>query len=299
MTGVLLLVSLLAQSRGPAVSPVPDDLDAVKALYASASFEDALTRLSQVNDAHDPEVEEYRALCLLGLGRTVDAQRSLERLVTEDPSFAVASADVSPRFLSMFHDVRRRVLPAAAKALYATARQSFDDKRYLVASDQFKALVALLKDDDMTESAELKDLRTLGEGFDTLIDARLADEAKAAPAFKPAPATDTASATAAPAAGIEYKTGDEGVTAPKEISRPMPPWHLSGGLGRQTEYHGMLEILVNERGLVAQASLKRSIFPQYDTALLQATKDWKFQPAMKDGQPVAYRETIAITLSPR
>jgi TonB family protein len=79
----------------------------------------------------------------------------------------------------------------------------------------------------------------------------------------------------------------------------MPPWNPNGALGRQSEYHGMLEILVNERGMVAQASLKRSIFPQYDAALLLATKNWKFQPAMKDGYPVAYRETIAITLSPR
>jgi len=299
MTGVLLLVSLLAQSRGPAVPATPDDLDAVKALYASASFEDALTRLGQVRDAAAPEVEEYRALCQLGLGRTADAQGSLERLVAANPSFTVASADVSPRFLSMFHDVRRRVLPGAAKDLYATAKQNFDDKRYVVALDQFKALVALLKDDDITDAGALADVRTLGEGFATLIDARLADEAKAAASFKPATPAPDAPTAAAMTTPVEYKPGDDGVTPPKELARPMPPWNPTGALGRQTQYHGMLEILVNERGVVAQATITRSILPQYDAALVQATKNWQFQPAMKDGHPVAFRETIAITLSPR
>lgn len=142
-------------------------------------------------------------------------------------------------------------------------------------------------------------MRTLSEGFASLIEARLADEAKAAAAVKPPTPRPEPAAAAPPAAPVIYKDGDAGVTAPKDISRPMPPWHPTGILGRQAEYRGTLEILVNDRGLVDQATITRSIFPQYDASLLQATKDWKFQPATKDGHPVAYRETIAITLSPR
>ncbi len=283
----------------PALSP---DLSAVRDLYASASFEDALARLDTM-DASNAQVQQYRALCLLGLGRTAEAQQSLERMVASQPLYTISDTDVSPRLVAMFHTVRRRLLPTQARDLYVRAKRDLDDKKFVVAEGEFKELLAILADDDMAEEATgFLDLKMLGEGFLKLTEGELAAEAKAAPPA-PAPASTPAPASSAAAAPkvspAVYSDIDSDVTAPVEVERRMPAWHPTGVLTRTGQYHGMLEVVINEHGLVESATIKRSISPLYDPSLLQATKDWRFQPATRAGQPVKYRKTFDITLSAR
>src|SRR6185503_2392006 len=58
------------------------DLANVRELYASASYAEALEVLGSLESTDNTEViEQYRALCLLGLGRTADAEKALERIV--------------------------------------------------------------------------------------------------------------------------------------------------------------------------------------------------------------------------
>ena len=53
------------------------DLALVRELLASASYAEALEVLGSLESADNAEVvEQYRALCLLGLGRTADAERA-------------------------------------------------------------------------------------------------------------------------------------------------------------------------------------------------------------------------------
>jgi hypothetical protein len=37
--------------------------------------------------------------------------------------------------------------------------------------------------------------------------------------------------------------------------------------------------------------------PAYDQALVRAARDWKFQPALKQGRPVSYLKIIEIHLT--
>src|SRR4029078_13044928 len=87
----------------PAGVPQETGLAAAKALYATGEYETALTRLSAVGvitgDAAD-EIDEYRSLCLRALGRTGEAQRSLEALIVRSPLFQMSEADVSPRLVT-------------------------------------------------------------------------------------------------------------------------------------------------------------------------------------------------------
>ena len=46
-----------------------------------------------------------------------------------------------------------------------------------------------------------------------------------------------------------------------------------------------LEALVDERGLVADARVLKSI-PLLDQSALEAAKQWEFKPAMLNGEPV-------------
>jgi len=112
--GLLLASPTASWARQGTSGTARADLDAAKALYAKASYEEALARLSQVDDVDQiNEVEQYRALCLLALGRPNDAQRSLEQIVTRAPLYTMSEADVSPRLIAMFQETRKRLLPLA------------------------------------------------------------------------------------------------------------------------------------------------------------------------------------------
>src|SRR5215471_6914979 len=200
--------TLVAQS-GSATAPAKaaGDLATAKSLYASGDYEEALNNLSAIKaDDSADEVEEYRSLCLLALGRTAEAQRSLERLVTRNPLFKMSEADVSPRLITIFHDVRRRILPNTVRDLYAKAKTNFEQGRYDLAKPQFEDLMALLADDDLAEdAASLSDLKMLSDGFLKLATAQLAAKA-AAPTPTPTPAVKPVANPAASPAGTEDTT---------------------------------------------------------------------------------------------
>src|SRR2546425_7065430 len=93
-----------------------DALSAARDLYASAAYEDALAVLSRLPEACRPAdearaISQYRAFCLLALGRSVEAERAIETIISRDPTFRPLANDVSPRVRAAFTDVRRRILP--------------------------------------------------------------------------------------------------------------------------------------------------------------------------------------------
>ena len=88
----LALVFATMVAQGPAAVTAADDLAAVKDLYASASFDEALQRLSSAdNRLGKAQTEEYRALCLLGLGRTAEARAAFDRAIALANSAAEAA----------------------------------------------------------------------------------------------------------------------------------------------------------------------------------------------------------------
>ena len=67
-----------------------DALNAARDLYASAAYEDALAVLNRMPEAttRTPDeartLSQYRAFCLLALGRTAEAERAIETMITRD-----------------------------------------------------------------------------------------------------------------------------------------------------------------------------------------------------------------------
>lgn len=299
-TVALALTATLAQ--GPAAISAADDLSAVKDLYASASFEEALTRLAGAEERLGKEqTEQYRALCLLGLGRTEEAQSSLERMVAAKPLYSIPESDVSPRLVAMFREVRKRMLPGAAHDLYAKAKADYDAKQYASAASQFRDMLAIINDADMGDrAASLSDLKMLGEGFLKLADAEVVAAARAAQAAAAARAAAvTPVAPVAPPAPTIYSADDKSVVPPVDVERRLPMWNPPTVMARTTEYRGVLELVIDERGAVESAVLRKPVAPTYDPVLLTAAKSWKFQPATRDGVPVKYRKNIDILLAPR
>src|SRR5438552_5238261 len=116
------LIVLLVAGQSPQLA----ELTAAKSLYASGDYEEALKKLPPASDTDVVEADQYRALCLLALGRTKEAEQSLESLVRRRPLFKMSDTEVSPRLVTMFREVRKRLLPAAIRDLYAKARTTFD-----------------------------------------------------------------------------------------------------------------------------------------------------------------------------
>ena len=92
MAGMLLLPAATVHAQ--------DALVPVRDLYESASYEAALAALDRMpggGGAAAIEAEQYRVFCLIALGRTLEAERAIQRIVTADPMFQLTSADTSPR----------------------------------------------------------------------------------------------------------------------------------------------------------------------------------------------------------
>ncbi|HET9100694.1 MAG TPA: hypothetical protein VFN62_09910 [Acidobacteriaceae bacterium] len=67
---------------------------------------------------------------------------------------------------------------------------------------------------------------------------------------------------------------------------PLSPSQQSLARSQET-----LQLVIDEAGNVHSAKL---LFPKEDPELMNATKNWKFIPAFKDGQPVAYNTKVGV-----
>lgn len=202
-----------------------EDLSGAKSLYASASYEEALTMLASLEASEDFEqVHQLRALCLLALGRTREAEETIERLVLHTPTYAMRDTEVSPKLVSVFQDVRRRTLPTAIRSLYTKAKASYDAKRWVEAKGEFEGLLALLGDPDLAaQKNTLTDLQQLGEGFLKLADNELTAEAKARQDAEAAEQRKRAEAEAAQRASAAQAAAAAAARTPAAAASPAPP----------------------------------------------------------------------------
>jgi TonB family protein len=294
---LLALAVLAAAQQERLTLPMSENFAAAKGLYASGAYEEALSRLSNSPPEATAEADQYRALCLLALGRTSEAERSLETLFSRAPFFKMSEAEVSPRLVTMFHEVRRRSLPAAAKSLYATAKTSFEQKDYKTASSQLNDLLTLIADEDLaSETATFADIKLLAEGFLKLSEMEMVVAAKADAA---APTAPLPTLPPLPAGAAIYSESDKDVKAPVELSQQLPPWTPTNIPAQLRESRGVLRIIIDERGQVESAYIVQSVSAAYDSTLLAATKSWKYRPATRNGEPVKFQKIIGVVLRGR
>lgn len=299
----LLLAASLAFVECSFAQTARDPLGAARDLYASARYDEALAVLNDIHAAEPTtpsldrkSIEQYRSLCLLALNRGPEAEAAIAAVVTADPWYQPKEDEASPRVRSAFSDVRKRLLPDIAAARYAEAKTSFDKKMFAVAGQQFKSVIALIDDPDM--GGRGADLRTLSSGF---LD--LAVAATAPPPEPPKPAAAPAPAPVAPPTPVVpkpdplhvYNVSDKDVTGPVTLRQEMPP--LNPALRLQASGKGVIEVVINEQGRVEAATIRQAVHPLYDNQLLSAARDWRYQPAMLNGQPVKFRKMIQINVT--
>ena len=307
MTGWAATILVLALGvQQPSGSLDADALTRVRELYALASYEDALAQLDAAGARVDPSrAAQYRALCLLGLNRVADAERTIDRLVVDHPSYAIAGAEVPPRLFALFQAARERLLPSTARARYLEARAAFDRGQFPQAARGFREVQTLLADPAFIADIDgLRDLKALSDGFLDLAEREIQQAATPAPAAGTASPVAAAStiATRDPAPAPDpvriYSDADSDVQPPVDVQRRLPTWAPPPALA-QSEFRGLLDVSIDETGAVTAATLIAPIHPFYDGTLVEAATRWRFRPALKDGTPVPYRKTFAIVLGRR
>jgi tetratricopeptide (TPR) repeat protein len=280
-----------------------DTLARAKDYYASAAYEEALDLLRKLNTAapNDDarEIATYQLFCLLALGRLDETKKTIETIVRADPLYHLSEDAASPRVRTLFEDTRRPLLPGIVKDLYTKAKAAFDKKDNAEATAGFDKVIALIDDAGLADSPGIGDILTLATGFRDLIKVPApAAPPPTAPAPKPDPSSPAPSTPSKPQeAPRTYGPQDGFVVRPVAISNQLPAWRPTGLDARQ-EFHGDLELLIDETGKVISAVLRRSVHRLYDPILIEAAQRWKFQPATFNGQPVRYRYVVEVHLKP-
>ena len=276
--------------EGPGIRP--DGTDALRVgLVRRGAGGPGAAAAGQPPTADVVVINRQRALCLLALGRSQEAERAITAVVQSDPAYRADDASISPRVRATFRDVRTRLLPGLVQAEYAEARRLYDAKSWEQALARFQRVVALAVDPDLGQSqiAALADLKMLAEGFANL------SAAAAAPPAPPAPESAAPAQPVAPA--VDYNSVYDGtepdVIAPVTLRQDLPRWtSTSLPLPRST---GTLEVIITKEGVIERATLTQPIAAFFDRQVLDSTKNWRYRPATLNGQPVRFKKSIRIS----
>ena len=270
--GVLLTLTPAQAAQGPLL----DRLAESRQLYESAEYDRALAVMDTIDPkAIAPDLARdralYQALCLFALDLRVEAAARIEAAFELDPLFRPGS-DLSPRVQSFISEVRARVLPSLANQRYRAGKALFDSGRYEEAVKEFTVVLGLAREDgELAGTSELADVGTLAAGFRDLAERALGRSATAA---RPAP-----------------------TLPPVVINQALPPWPENLPPSALLSLDGLFDIVVSARGDVGSVNVVKSIHPAYDQLLIAAARRWRYRPATRDGEAVAYVKRLAVNVT--
>ena len=218
------------------------------------------------------------ALDLIRLGALY---RSWDRLEEAHPFYADALAILERNFGSNY--------PGLAKPLYFLAMEAHLKKDISGAEVLYQRVLDLMEQPPNLETALAKrGLSFIALQRGSLTDqelpeiptSALVDSQRAAPAAWPAVPSQA------------YRAGG-GVTAPRLLSNVDPQY---GREARLVKFQGtvMLRVIVGTDGLVRELRVERPLGLGLDTQAVEAVRQWRFQPGMKDGVPVPVTAQVEV-----
>ena len=309
---VLITVLALLSSRAQA----QDSLDRIRQLYVGADYDGVLAELDRLPPAsmvgEELERDHYRAMALIAVGRTPEAHAAIERILLADPAYEPGEEEAAPRIRIAFSDVRRRVLPQLARSLYGEGKAAFDRQDVAQALPAFERALTVI---DLLPAGEpgMADLRTLAAGFLQLSRAsstaagpvptgsagNVATPSAIATAGSatPPPATATEAELSAPSTSPpEVPVAAVTITDPVAVLQELPSWNP--GKNDLRPFSGIVEVDIDEHGDVVAARIITSVHPVYDPVLLAKARQWKYEPARRDGVAVKSTKRISVALHP-
>jgi hypothetical protein len=277
-----------------------NSLVAARDLYVAAAYDDALAMLNGLRASARREekglLEQYRAFCLLALGRKAEADSAIEAAVAASPFNQPSEAEVSPRVRSTFREVRRRVLPAVIERQYTDAKAAFDRKDTIAAAERFTQVLALIADADMqgiVSQPPLSQLRAMATDF-LVLSTPKAPPPPLQPRAVQQPAATPAGSPARRDLAQIYGPQDATVVPPDPVRQSFTP--MTEVFSTRT---GAVEIVVDETGVVIAAMTKVSVNALYDRLALATAKTWRYRPAVRDGVAVKFRMVVQIQPPPK
>ena len=285
-----------------------DALTRAKWLYASAAYEEALAALDKAPfpDGPDADIEptEYRILCLFALKRTDQARIAIDTLLLSHPRYRPDPSLMSPGARAQFEAIRIDLI----RRRYNEAKASFDAEEYRAALVRFDRVIEQLV--GAGDPPALGDMRMLAIGYRDLAKVNNASPTSASVApptqpigtigippvgtppmmsAAPAPAPNLTRSPLPPGVYDEFSTN---VVPPVPLEPILPPASPEPLVAAPAV--GLFEIVINERGRVESAVVRRSISPQYDALVRNDSRKWRYRPATRDGKPVKFRTIIEI-----
>ena len=301
------VAAVLCWAVAPSLSAAQEPLQTVKQLYGQANYEDALAALDKLpSETVRPEVEQYRVLSLTALGRSEEAQKVMEGLIRADPSYALDPSETPPRVREAFSSVRQKLLPGLTRQLYFDARAALDRRERDQAIAMFEKVIAII-DSAGNAAGSSAELRILADGFLDLSKAlpRSAASSTVAANGSPEPAAPTpvAPPPAAVTSGASARTASSAAAAvvetrPVALNQELPVWQPGDSLSRRGVYSGAVLVRIGTDGKVHSAEITKSVHPTYDSSLLRAARNWRYQPAKRNEIPVPSELTVEVNLRP-
>jgi TonB family protein len=86
----------------------------------------------------------------------------------------------------------------------------------------------------------------------------------------------------------------EGVTPPRVVYSPNPEY-TDRARKKKIRGYVVISLIVTPEGTVRDATVTTSLDKELDKQALAAVSTWKFDPATKDGKPVAFRVPVEVS----
>lgn len=85
-----------------------------------------------------------------------------------------------------------------------------------------------------------------------------------------------------------------GITPPRVIHQVMPQSNPDDAKGFRISGTVLVGLVVSSKGEPMEVHVVKSLDKDVDDTAVDAVKQWKFDPAKKDGRPIAVRVTVEI-----
>jgi TonB family protein len=91
-----------------------------------------------------------------------------------------------------------------------------------------------------------------------------------------------------------YSRGRNGVTIPRAIHQP-PPEYSDKARRKKLEGTVLLSLVVTPEGNTTDIKVTTGLGSGLDEKAIEAVRQWKFEPAAKDGKPVAVKIAAQVS----
>ncbi len=88
-----------------------------------------------------------------------------------------------------------------------------------------------------------------------------------------------------------HQAGEKGLTPPKATHTVPPDYSEKARKARVQGVVG-LRVVVTSEGKIGDVTIVKKLNPELDEKAVEAVHKWKFEPATKDGQPVAVQINV-------